>query len=237
MVLGALAALLALEPDMDVIEQVQDGKLALAAVARLAPDVLIADIEMPGMTGLEVAHALHSNAAVKIIILTTFARPGYLQRALQCNVRGYLLKESPSSELAAAIRRVHAGEQVINPRLAAEALSETDPLTEREREVLRLADRGASSGEIATLLQISKGTVRNHLSQAISKLTASGRVDAARIAKSTFPTCRRWQHYGRRPKTFGWGRRRSRKCCTACWQAWPGWCACASCRHWRRSRR
>ena len=184
MVLGALAALLELEPDMVIVAQVHNGRQALAAVQEHAPDILITDIEMPEMTGLELAHVLRANEAVKVIVLTTFARPGYLQRALDANVRGYLLKESPSRELAAAVRRVHAGERVINPRLAAEALVERDPLTDREREVLQLAEGGASSGEIASKLALSKGTVRNHLSQAISKLAATGRVDAARIAKS-----------------------------------------------------
>lgn len=185
MVLGALAALLELEPDMSVVAQVRDGTQALAATLEHRPDVLITDIEMPTMTGLELAHALHERkTATRIIILTTFARPGYLQRALEAGVRGYLLKESPSRELADAIRRVNAGEQVVNPRLAAEALIERDPLTDREREVLQLAGDGASSGDIASALQLSKGTVRNHLSQAISKLAASNRVDAARIAKS-----------------------------------------------------
>lgn len=185
MVLGALTALLELEPDMKVIDQAPDGRRALALTLEKRPDILIADIEMPGMSGLELAEALkEKGATTRVVILTTFARPGYLQRALQSGVRGYLLKESPSRELAVAIRRVHSGEQVVNPRLAAEALVERDPLTEREREILRLAEGGASSGEIATMLQLSKGTVRNHLSQAISKLEASGRIEAARIAKS-----------------------------------------------------
>jgi len=185
MVLGALAALLELEADLSVIAQVRDGQQALTATLEQRPDVLITDIEMPNMTGLDLASALRERGvASRVIILTTFARPGYLQRALEAGVRGYLLKESPSRELADAIRRVHAGEQVVNPRLAAEALIERDPLTDREREVLQLASNGASSGEIASRLQLSKGTVRNHLSQAISKLSASNRVEAARIAKS-----------------------------------------------------
>jgi two-component system, NarL family, response regulator DesR len=185
MVLGALAALLSLEPDMQVIDQVNDGKQALAATLDKRPDILITDIEMPEMSGLDLAQALkEKGVATKVVVLTTFARPGYLRRALDAGARGYLLKESPSRELAAAIRRVHAGEQVVNPRLAAEALVDRDPLTDREREILQLAEGGASSGEIATLLQLSKGTVRNHLSQAIMKLSASGRTEAARIAKS-----------------------------------------------------
>ena len=185
MVLGALAALLELEPDMQVVEQVRDGRQALAAILARQPDILVTDIEMPVMSGLDLAGALKQKGlSTKVVVLTTFARPGYLQRALESGARGYLLKESPSRELADAIRRVHAGEQVVNPRLAAEALVERDPLTDREREILRLAGGGASSGEIATLLGLSKGTVRNHLSQAISKLSASTRVAAARIAKS-----------------------------------------------------
>ena len=185
MVLGALAALLELEPDLQVVEQVRDGKQALAAVLARQPDILITDIEMPVMSGLDLAEALEQKGlSTQVIVLTTFARPGYLQRALESGARGYLLKESPSRELADAIRRVHAGERVVNPRLAAEAVVERDPLTDREREILRLAEGGASSGEIATLLGLSKGTVRNHLSQAISKLSASTRIEAARIAKS-----------------------------------------------------
>ena len=185
MVLGALAALLELEPDLRVIDQVHDGKQALAATLEQRPDILITDIEMPEMSGLDLAQALkQSGAATKVMILTTFARPGYLRRALEAGASAYLLKASPSRELAAAIRRVHAGEQVVNPRLAAEALVERDPLTAREREILQLAEGGASSGEIATMLRLSKGTVRNHLSQAITKLSANSRTEAARIAKS-----------------------------------------------------
>lgn len=185
MVLGALAALLELEPDMQVVGQVHDGKQALATTLEKRPHILITDIEMPVMSGLELTEALkEKGAATRVIVLTTFARPGYLKRALEGGACGYLLKESPSRELAAAIRRVHAGEQVVNPRLAAEALVDRDPLTYREREILQLAEGGASSGEIATLLGLSKGTVRNHLSQAITKLSASTRVEAARIARS-----------------------------------------------------
>jgi len=185
MVLGALAALIELEPDMQVIGQVHEGRAALETALELKPDILVTDIEMPNMSGLEVAEALQQQgAATRVVVLTTFARPGYLQRALQAGARGYLLKESPSRELASALRLVHAGQQVVNPRLAAEALVERNPLTDREREILVLAEGGASSGDIATMLELSKGTVRNHLSQAITKLCASGRIEAARIAKS-----------------------------------------------------
>ena len=184
MVLGALAALLGLEPDMKVVGLFDDGRLALAATLEKRPNILLTDIEMPSMSGLDLAQAVKQQSTTKVIVLTTFARPGYLQRALEAGARGYLLKETPSRELADAIRRVHAGEQVVNSRLAAEALVERDPLTNREREVLQLAEGGASSGEIATILRLSKGTVRNHLSQAITKLAASTRAEAARIAKS-----------------------------------------------------
>lgn len=185
MVLGALAALLALEPDLCVLAQTKDGQAALDATLEQQPDVLITDIEMPELSGLDLARLLKERGATtKVIVLTTFARPGYLQRALEAGARGYLLKDSPSRELADAIRRVHAGEQVVNARLAAEALIESNPLTQRERQILELAEGGARSGDIARLLKISKGTVRNHLSQAISKLSANGRVDAARIARS-----------------------------------------------------
>ncbi len=173
MVLGALAALIELEPDMRVVAQVRDGQQALAATLEHQPDVLITDIEMPLMSGLDLACELQNRRVkAKVIVLTTFARPGYLKRALDAGARAYMLKESPSRELAAAIRRVHAGEQVVNSRLAADALAERDPLTDREREILQLSEGGASSGEIAVLLQLSKGTVRNHLSQAIAKLSA-----------------------------------------------------------------
>jgi two-component system response regulator DesR len=185
MLLGALVALIELDPDMRVVAQVHDGQQALAATLEHRPDILVTDIEMPTLSGLQVAQELKQRGmTTKVIILTTFARAGYLQRALEAGARAYLLKESPSRELAAAIRRVHAGEQVVNSRLAAEALADHDPLTHREREILQLSEGGASSGEIAKLLRLSKGTVRNHLSQAIAKLSARNRVEAGRIAKS-----------------------------------------------------
>lgn len=185
MVLGALAALIDLESDMEIVDQVADGARALSSTLEKRPDILISDIEMPTLSGIDLTRELvQRGATTKVIILTTFARPGYLQRALDAGAFGYMLKDSPSRELAAAIRRVHTGERVVNSRLAAEALVERDPLTNRERQILQLAEGGASSGEIATMLRLSKGTVRNHLSQAISKLSATGRVDAARLAKS-----------------------------------------------------
>ncbi len=186
MVLGALAALLALEPDITVVARAANGKEALDAVKRLQPNVLITDIEMPIKTGLEVAAFLKDNhPAVRTIILTTFARPGYLRRALDAGARGYLLKDRPASELAEAVRRVHRGLRVIDPDLAAEAWSsEIDPLSDRERQILQRAGDGRSSSEIAADLHLSEGTVRNYLSEAIAKLNASNRTDAARIARA-----------------------------------------------------
>ncbi len=186
MVLGALAALLDLEPDIEVIAKAANGRDALRAVEKLGPDVLVTDIEMPEMTGLEVAAALKiSRPAVRTVILTTFARPGYLRRALDSGARGYLLKDRPASELADAVRRVHKGLRVVDPGLATEAWSaEDDPLTDRERQILQRAGDGRSSSEIAGELRLSEGTVRNYLSEAISKLGAANRVDAARIARA-----------------------------------------------------
>ncbi len=186
MVLGALAALLALEPDITVVARAANGKEALDAVKRLQPNVLITDIEMPIRTGLEVATVLKDNHPnVRTIILTTFARPGYLRRALDAGARGYLLKDRPATELAEAVRRVHRGLRVIDPDLAAEAWSsEVDPLSDRERQILQRAGDGRSSSEIAADLHLSEGTVRNYLSEAIAKLNASNRTDAARIARA-----------------------------------------------------
>jgi two-component system response regulator DesR len=186
MVLGALSALLELEPDISVVASAANGREALNAVASLSPNVLVTDIEMPIMTGLELASSLRtSHPAVRTIILTTFARPGYLRRALEAGARGYLLKDRPAAELADAVRRVHRGLRVVDPALAAEAWNaELDPLTERERQILQRAGDGRSSIEIATELHLSEGTVRNYLSEAIAKLGASNRVDAARIART-----------------------------------------------------
>jgi two-component system response regulator DesR len=186
MVLGALSALLELETDISVIATTANGRDAVEAVARLKPDVLVTDIEMPQMTGLELASSLRTNHPnVRTIILTTFARPGYLRRALDAGARGYLLKDRPAKELADAVRRVHHGMRVVDPALAAEAWNaELDPLTDRERQILQRAGDGRSSTEIATELHLSEGTVRNYLSEAIAKLGASNRVDAARIART-----------------------------------------------------
>ena len=184
MVLGALGALIEMESDLKVIAKAATGDEALTRALALAPDVVVTDIEMPGMTGLDLAAELKRRGlSARVIILTTFARPGYLRRALAAGASGYLLKDAPSDRLADAIRRVHAGGRAIDPELAAEAWSEDDPLTDRERQVLRMASEGRSGADIARDLSLSEGTVRNYLSEAINKLGAKNRVDAARIAR------------------------------------------------------
>jgi len=188
MVRGALAALLDLEGDIDVVAQAEDGDKALVLVKEHAPDLLVTDIEMPGSTGLElaaeVAELRQSGAlSTKVVILTTFARAGYLRRALEAGASGYLLKDAPASQLAEALRRVHSGGRAIDPELAVEAWGEQDPLTDRERRVLRAAAEGRTTAAIAADLGLSEGTVRNYLSEAIGKLGAHNRVEAARIAR------------------------------------------------------
>jgi len=185
MVLGALAALLEIEGDITVISKARNGKEALALVLKQKPDVLITDIEMPDLTGLDVAVELKRlRAGTRVIILTTFARTGYLRRALDAGASGYMLKDMPAEQLAEAVRRVNQGLRVIDPQLATEAWGDPDPLTDRERQVLRLAGEGMASSDIASELGLSDGTVRNYLSDAISKLGASNRTEAARIART-----------------------------------------------------
>ena len=184
MVLGALAALLAMESDFCIVGQAADGNQALQQVRAAPPDVLLTDIEMPHMTGLALASEIQTlRLATRVIILTTFARTGYLRRALDAGVMGYLLKAAPSSSLAAAIRSVHAGTRVIAPELAVDAWSERDPLSERERQILQLAMEGLSTADIAARISLSEGTVRNYLSETISKLGAQNRIEAGRIAR------------------------------------------------------
>jgi len=185
MVLGALAALLEIEGDIVVAAQARNGKAAPEAVTAQEPDVFVTDIEMPEMSGLEVAAELKRRGLVtRTNILTTFARTGYLRRALDAGASGYLLKDKPAKDLADAVRRVNMGLRVIDPELAAEAWGEPDPLTDRERQVVRLAGEGVASYEIAEKLGLSEGTVRNYLSEAMSKLGANNRVEAARIARA-----------------------------------------------------
>jgi two-component system, NarL family, response regulator DesR len=185
MVLGALAALLEIERDIEVIGRARDGKEAIDLVVAQRPDVLLTDIEMPHLSGLEVAAEIARRALpTRVIILTTFARSGYLRRALDAGATGYLLKDSPSEALANAIRTVHAGGRAVDPVLAQEAWTEKDPLNDRERQVLRLASEGMPGSAIASAANLSEGTVRNYLSDAISKLGAANRVEAARIART-----------------------------------------------------
>lgn len=184
MVLGALCALLEDERDLEVVGRAQSGSEAIDLVERVRPDVVVSDIEMPGLTGLELAGELRRRGhKVRVIILTTFARPGYLRRALDAGAAGYLLKDAPSAQLANAIRTVAAGGRAVDPGLAAEAWTEPDPLTDRERQVLRLADQGLSGAAMARELKLSEGTVRNYLSESIGKLGARNRVEAVRLAR------------------------------------------------------
>lgn len=184
MVLGALGTLLGLEPDLEVVGAAADGDEALRLVSALSPDVLVTDIEMPGRSGLDVAAEIRRRALpTRVVILTTFARSGYLRRALDAGVGGYLLKDAPSATLSAAIRTVHAGGRAVDPVLAADAWGEADPLTERERQVLRLAAEGLGNAEISVSLHLSEGTVRNYVSEAMRKLGASNRTAAARSAR------------------------------------------------------
>jgi len=185
MVRDALASLLALEDDIDVVGQVGRGDEVLAAARAARPDVALLDIEMPGMDGLDAAVALHAELpATRILILTTFGRPGYLRRAMEGGAAGFLLKDAPVADLARAIRRAVAGEQVVDPGLAAAALSEGEsPLTPREREVLARAREDGTVAEIAASLHLSPGTTRNHLSAIMGKLDARSRLEAVRIAE------------------------------------------------------
>ncbi|MBK5256525.1 MAG: response regulator transcription factor [Vicinamibacteria bacterium] len=184
MVLGALVALLEIEKDLDVVGRAANGREALDLCFKLMPDVLVTDIEMPEMTGLEVAAAVKKALpGTHILILTTFARAGYLRRALDSGASGYLLKDAPAEKLGDAVRRVHAGLRVIDPELAQEAWSDPDPLSDRERQVLRSAEAGQTSADIALKLGLSEGTIRNYLSEAISKLGVTNRIEAARLAR------------------------------------------------------
>ena len=184
MVRGALTALLKLEPDIDVVGTAADGEEAWRALQQLKPDLLVTDIEMPGLTGLELAQRVQRHELpMKVVIVTTFARAGFLRRALEAGVSGYLLKDAPAEQLADALRKVHRGGRAIDPQLAMDAWSEADPLNDRERQVLRLAGDGMSATEIAAQLNLSGGTVRNYLSEAIGKLGVGNRIEAYRLAR------------------------------------------------------
>lgn len=185
MVRGALAALLRLEGDIQVVAEVGRGDEVVAAALRAKPEVALLDIEMPGMDGLDAAKALgESLPDCRIVILTTFGRSGYLRKAMESGAAGFLLKDAPAAELAAAIRRVMNGERVVDPELALLALSDGgNPLTPREQDVLKASLEGASIADMASRFFISEGTVRNHLSTAIQKMNAQNRVEAARFAE------------------------------------------------------
>lgn len=185
MVRGALAALLDLEPDIEVVSEVGRGdEVAPAAIAH-RPDVCVLDIEMPGMDGIDAtAAALKALPTSRVLIVTTFGRPGYLKRALAAGASGFVVKDTPARQLADAVRRVHAGLRVIDPALATSSLIDGDnPLTEREHDVLRGALTGATIAEIANRLHLSQGTVRNYLSSAIGKTGSTTRYEAARVAQ------------------------------------------------------
>jgi two-component system response regulator DesR len=185
MVRGALVALLSLEADMEIVAEVARGDEVLAAALAANPDVALLDIEMPGCDGLTAAAQVHAQLpACRILMLTTFGRPGYLRRAMESGVVGFLLKDAPAAQLASAIRRAMAGERVVDPTLAVSALSDgVSPLTDRERDVLAAAAHGASIAEIAASLYLSEGTVRNYLSVAMQKLNAHNRIEAAHLAE------------------------------------------------------
>jgi two-component system, NarL family, response regulator DesR len=189
MVRQALVALLELEPDLEVVAQAADGDEALAMAGKHHPDVAVLDIEMPGPNGIEVAGQLgRSDFEGKVIIVTTFDRPGYLRAAMTAGASGFLLKDAPAADLASAIRRVAAGERVVDPSLAAAALAQGDsPLTDREAEVLAAAASHDAVADVAARLHLSPGTVRNHLSAAIQKLGARNRAEAVQIAQ-----CKGW---------------------------------------------
>ncbi len=184
MLRGALATLLALEDDIEVVGAAEDGEDGMRMVEELEPDVLMTDIEMPGRSGIDISNAIRERGlATRVLIVTTFSRPGYLQRALQAGVSGYVLKDASSDELAGAVRAVHAGQRYVPTELAGLAWTTPDPLSERERQILRLAEAGMTNKQIAAELNLSVGTVRNYLGEAMSKLRASNRIEAFRTAR------------------------------------------------------
>jgi two-component system response regulator DesR len=183
LVRGALAALLDLEPDLEVVAEVGRGDEVLEAVRTAKPDVALLDVEMPGLDGIEAAAALRAVPGVRVLMVTTFGRPGYLRRAMEAGAAGFVVKDTPAAQLADAVRRVHQGLRVVDPSLAAETLvAGTSPLTARESDVLRAARAGGTVADVARELHLSEGTVRNHLSAAIGKTGARTRAEAARIA-------------------------------------------------------
>ena len=184
MLRSALASLLSLESDIEIVAQADDGMTALRHVQRLKPDVLITDIEMPELTGIEIAdHLKRHGPQTYVMIITTFTRPGYLQRAIKCGVRGYMLKDTPSSDLSNAVRTIAAGSTVFENKLDELECIFEDPLSDRDRKILRLVEDGKTNKEIAIILNLSAGTVRNYLSEALEKLGVSNRIEGFRIAR------------------------------------------------------
>ncbi|MFD1268826.1 response regulator transcription factor [Paenibacillus motobuensis] len=181
---GALASLLDLEDDIEVVGQASDGAEALELICKLQPDICLMDIEMPQLSGLDVAERIQAKALPsRVIILTTFARPGYFERAIKANIHGYLLKDEPSDRIAEAIRRVMAGHREVSPELIFGSLHNENPLTAREIDILKLAAQGGSAADIAKSMHLSYGTVRNYISEIINKLEAKNRMEAVRIAE------------------------------------------------------
>ncbi|MEQ3511990.1 response regulator transcription factor [Pseudoalteromonas sp. BZB3] len=184
LVRGAISALLGLDVQIEVIAQAQDGLEGLNALQEHEIDIVLTDIEMPNMTGLELAEqVIEKYPNSKVVIMTTFSRAGYIRRAMGMGVKGFVLKEAPSEYLVNTLKKVMVGQKVIDPELAMSALEDNDPLSEKERKALRFASEGLKTAEIAQKLFLSEGTIRNYLSEAIAKLNATNRVDAARIAK------------------------------------------------------
>ncbi|OWA33915.1 DNA-binding response regulator [Saccharibacillus sp. O16] len=181
---GAMASLLGLEDDLEVVGEAGDGEEALQWIERLQPDVCLMDIEMPKLSGLDVAERLNaSGSSCKVVILTTFARPGYFERGVKAGIQGYLLKDEPAEKLAEAIRRVMQGHREVSPELVFGSLREENPLTAREQEILRLAAGGRSANEIAEILHLSYGTVRNYISETLGKLAVKSRIEAVKLAE------------------------------------------------------
>ncbi|WP_409424661.1 DNA-binding response regulator [Pseudoalteromonas sp. RW-H-Ap-1] len=188
LVRDAVAALLSLDFNIEVIGQACNGRDALNEISALSkdlhPDIILTDIEMPNMNGIELSEQIAVKfPAIKMVIMTTFSRAGYIRRSLSAGVKGFILKEAPSDELINALKKVMQGQKVIDPELAINALDDADPLTDKERKALKLASDGLKTSEIAKQLYISEGTTRNYLSDAIAKLNATNRIDAARIAR------------------------------------------------------
>tara|TARA_Y100001960_G_C14592411_1_gene786381 strand:+ start:461 stop:1063 length:603 start_codon:yes stop_codon:yes gene_type:complete len=184
LVRGAISALLGLDVQIEVIAQAQDGLEGLNALQEHDIDIVLTDIEMPNMTGLELAEqVIEKYPNSKVVIMTTFSRAGYIRRAMAMGVKGFVLKEAPSEYLVNTLKKVIVGQKVIDPELAMSALEDNDPLSDKERKALRFASEGLKTAEIAQKLFLSEGTIRNYLSEAIAKLNATNRVDAARIAK------------------------------------------------------